>query len=179
MKTGDYGHMRNIQYDGPSRQLFFEFSVYVDDTKTQETGKLHYNLGNMSETATGVIAKQDSPPTSPNDGDMYLIGSSSPSGAWVDNIQKNENDLVEWSEENVSWSHTTILGLPYLYLESDGKYYSLEANILTEEPLVVDSRLWDVLFKPGKIGKDNNTDIIKQCYTYLKTRPEFSEVVDA
>lgn len=180
MKNGSYAQVRNIVYDKSSCVLNFEVSVYYDSTKKEEFANLSFNLQNMDITANTVIAKQNEPPNSPNDGDIYLVGPKA-TGLW---LGKKENTLLKFKDtekiypdvDPEKWFDTGLLNLNFLYLESDQKYYKFDTdNSLIELKTVVDSRTWDKYFAANKIGNDNSSDIIKQCYEYLKDRPEFTE----
>jgi len=173
MKDGSYAQVRHIVYDKIEQTVAFSLDIFHTNAKEEVFATLQFNLY-MSQTVPTVIAKQNKPPVDPKDGDMYAVGAI-PTGAWS---EYKENTLVKWRNlSDASWDWT-VENLELIYLEANGKYYRLVNESLVVKETTVDSHTWDTFFSSDKIGALNNSDIIKQCYEYLKIRSEFVNAVD-
>jgi len=167
---GSYSQVRYVVYDKVAKYLAFNLTIYHTSEKLESFAKIDF-LFNMGNRVPSVIAKQNKPPVDPKDGDWYAVGAI-PTGAWS---EYKENTLVEWNSEGAIWN---IIEDQLIYLETNGKYYTPVDGKLTVSHTVTDSRVWDKFFDVSKIGVNNNTDIVKQCYLFLKSRPEYTNAID-
>jgi len=180
LMDGTYTIVRDCTYSKQKKYLFFDLVVYKDVTKIDELSSTRYNL-TISETHTKVIDKDlMTPPETFNEGDFYYVASN-PSGAW-----KNNAGQLAYACKN-TWCFLSLRKDEIIYVADEDKYYRYDeksaeyrtnTGILVEKANVFDAYTWDKYFDISKIGVLNNSDLIQQIYTYLKTRLEFSNVTN-
>jgi hypothetical protein len=88
----------NVMF-GPARSLVAQATLLTRDVYAQIAAWADRGL------AIPVIAQQNTPPTTPADGDRYLIGTS-PTGAWATPVSR-ANLIATWSAAVSSWLYTT------------------------------------------------------------------------
>lgn len=136
------------------------------------THEICQQLENAADVDTGLTIS--TPVTGNCDaqaGDKYQI-SSTPINEWKSWGPKT---VVEWTGD--SWDGTTP---DYVYDQDTAKYYAYNTEIddYEEDPKV---GIWDQFFDVAKIGGQSggsDTNVLRQCYEWLKTKPEFSSVTD-
>jgi hypothetical protein len=124
----------------------------------------------MTFTITTTIKSmtRSSPTLDPELGDKYYVPESA-SEIWYSFI----GNLIEW--DGSSW---VICDHSRIYVEDSAKYMELKEGIWVENSRIFDLRKFNLYFSIEKIGYNNSSDIIKQIYTYLKSLPEYANLVD-
>jgi len=111
--------------------------------------------GTMGTRWYDVIDIQNTPPTTPANGDRYIVGLI-PTGAWVEQSGKG----ATWNSGTLTWDLTTFSDGYIVYVVAK-KYYVVYTGILTYTEV-----LWEVVEKTASNSFTDKNIIANSPYTY-------------
>lgn len=165
--TGSYTNIHDIQYCKHSNYLAFTVKTYETSDKDVLINEQRKAV-RLAITVNVKSMTMSSPTLDPEIGDKYYVPESA-SEIWYPFI----GNLVEWN--GTAW---VIYPPAVIYVEDSAKYMELKEGVWVENSRIFDLRKFNQYFSIEKIGYGNSSDIIKQIYTYLKSLPEYANLVD-
>lgn len=170
-----YSTIHHIVYDKHTCMCSFVLRVYQNSTKQNVLTEIGYSLDGSYLTPE-VLDKLSTSPISPSDGDRYLVEAGA-TGDWAG----QDYYQAVWNAGTSSWDFQVADSI--YYNSGDSKYYqcSIYNSELYEVTDYFDKRKWDTWMLVSVIGgNDAGTDqnIVRRLYQYLKTRIEFTGVID-
>lgn len=162
----------SIQCEKEAKFIRFDLRIYPNSSKTVVLANKNFSIA-MQPTCWGI--KQfgiTQMPNNPTEGDCYILAKNGLHES-IPEIYAGLRAIFNGSE----WQYWSTQTHELLYDIVADKYvnYDFNSGTLTDAVNVNDSRLWDKFFCPSLIEANG---IIKQCYTYLKSLPEFEDCVD-
>lgn len=168
-----YSIVDSHQYSKMSNSLRFFLKIYADDTKQIELASKSFEVSRYVEYRS-LGDHRLSPPENPKVGEGFYV-SKDATGEW----SGKSGHIAEWDVARNSWGYWG-LGRAQIYYSESGDYY-FTMNYDTEERIKAyptdDFRLWDKWFSADKIFS-SDSNLHKQCYEFLKSRPSFENVTD-
>lgn len=163
--------------------MFLRFSLYVwsDSSKSTLLASKQYDIyfDKDIEQIDGIDST--TPPENPQNGDRYLIAQEGVTGDWA----SYEGKIAEWksdlNEGAGGWSFWFVSpGHPYYHPASELYYHITdEEGSYNTSSFEEDARMWDKWFAPQHVLLDEENNLYKQIYIFLKTLPGFENVTDA
>jgi hypothetical protein len=161
-----YTVVKKATLDKHARSVEMEICTFDSPFKDLLLNEFRINV-NALKHGYPVKAILSEPPAENQERDAYLVGDTA-QGAW----EGLEGKIVAWN--GLSWDE-----MPHLeaYCIEDQVNLIKTAEGWVAHPYRMAEVQFDSWFAPENIGGDTN--ILKQCYEYLKTRSEFSGAEDA
>lgn len=95
----------------------------MDGVKVATRDYVNERISNVDDWQDSVLAQQNDPPATPNDGDRYIVGTA-PTGDW----SANANDIAQWDADAGSWEFFTAnVGMATLR-ESDDRFLTFNGT---------------------------------------------------
>ena len=174
--TGTYTIVDEFIYSKEQKMIRCTLYVFEDNTKATLLASKQYSYWFDSTKPTLLEIHRSTPPENPWDGDQYLIAQSDAQGVWA----TREGQLAVWKDDMQDWSYWFVAPDQEFYCPADQLYYRVldeQGNIATSN-FALDSRVWDAWFAKDKVITDEENNLYKQFYLFLKTQPGFENVAD-
>ena len=162
----------SIQYEKEAKFVRFDLKIYSNSSKTTVLASKNFSIL-MQSTCWGI--KQfgvTQMPGNPVEGDCYILAKTG--------LHESIPELYAGLKarfENIEWRYWSTQTSELLYDITAAKYvnYNFDTGTTTDAINVNDSRLWDTYLCTALVEQNG---LIAQCYTYLKSLPEFANTVD-
>jgi len=168
--SGSYTIIKKVSFDKHAKEVSIAAVTYNSSLKT--TALILFDIKVSCDTSSQceVISKEAAtPPVTPTLGDRYLIPSGA-TGAWAG----KDGKVLYWSTAN-EWEELPET-VCVLVTDEDKLYFKSDAGWIFD-PSRLTAADFDTWFSVSAVGgADNN--ILKRCYEYLKSRPEFANATD-
>lgn len=168
--SGSYTIIKKVSFDKHSKEVTISAVTYNSSLKTTALILFDIKVTCDQTSQCEVISKEVLvPPATPTLGDRYLIPSGA-AGAW----SGKDGGVLYWSTAN-QWEDLPET-VCVLVLDEDKLYFKADTGWIFD-PSRLTAAWFDNWFSVSAVGGvDNN--ILKRCYEYLKSRPEFSGATD-
>jgi hypothetical protein len=170
-----YSFIDSIQYSKHLKLLRFKLRIFSDEAKKIELAAKDYEIfGHMNYRE--IKGTRTFPPENAVFGDAYIIPKNSqPTGEW-----EGRNGLIAILDEGMnSWCFWGFSPTEKFYASDEDYYFTLDENSERIKITVFDdTRQWDNWFT-GELVFSSQSNISKQIYDFLRTFPEFKDVIDA
>lgn len=177
-----YVAIERVDYSPTDKGIYFFLGIYSDRSRTCLLARKEHQVSgsNTIQTLKGRINEFPSP-DSVKRGETYLIRNPLNNGPstcrWL--IAERNNDIVDINDPNyfptLGWTCWMVGGHERFYMEAEGKYYRL-SDMETAELIQIwpndDIRVWNQWFSKPVVN------ILKQCYLYLKSLPEYADAIE-
>ena len=166
--NGTYSIIHKVQYDHQNKIINYYITVFTDDSKEEIMATME-KFHDGETVYPSIIAKDiNTPPTNPEVGDAYIIGQS-PTGDWT----SYPGFYTRWYNK---WKSIDIIPNVF-YDKKDKKYYKKIGDKYKKVKNIFTKDTWNNFLSIEELSKKDN-NLIKAIYSYLKTRTEFSGVID-
>ena len=174
--NGSYTVINIEAYNPQDNVISFNAVVYRDSTKKSKVTELRYQFKGLEKINTIPNRGISSPlPLAPELGDKVLVGPN-PSG---DLAAYDHGTQLTWLGEENSWIQTEkLIEDEYFYIEEEDAYAQWVGGEFYVLNSFFTSAIWATYFDLNIIDQAGQT-LLKSCYDYLKTLPEFANAVDA
>ncbi len=178
--TGTYTVVDEVIYGKFNKFVRCTLYVYSDNTKTNllATKQLEFYFDRDYEEIHGINMTE--PPANPVEGQKYHINPAGATGVFAGDpgkIAEWKSDINEGAGGYTFWFPTP--GLSYWY-GPEGQYYIItsdEGDIISKD-FEDDWRMWDKWFAPEHVILNEENNLYKRLYEFLKTQPGFENVID-
>lgn len=169
LTQGSYTMADDIVYSKSFSRVSFHIKIYSSSTKEILLGERAIRVESRYTVRTLLGKDLNTPPTNPQIGDSYRIGSE-PTGDW----QNRANLIAEYT--STGWGFWTLGPNEEFYLLPEQKYYKYDGSLnLVPTYCPFESREYNKFFTQDLIDQNG---LQTQIYTYLKSLPGFENVVD-
>jgi hypothetical protein len=161
---GSYAAISSAQIDRNYQGITFTIDVFTDNTKTSLLFSKQISFLCMSNYKTVTDAFRLEPNGTEADGDYYWIPIEA-TGEWAQFAGKYLQYLKQGTE---------VTQLPHepsggdCFLVPSGACYRINPNKTLTQQIVGSATIWDTFFD-FPVSTAPNTNLIKQCYEFLKT----------
>lgn len=162
--NGTYTRIENISYNRIDKYLGIIITTYLDSNKSIKLST--FNIDIKVDTPQEVESMLSAPPESPNVSQFYLVGPN-PTGDWV-----GKSGVVGWN--GLAWTDNPSVSV---LAKDSGIIYDKNGTEWLPSKTKLSEAAWLAAFDTPAISGVNN-NIIKKCYDYLKTLPEFANAQD-
>lgn len=168
--SGSYTVIKKLTFDKHDKDLMAFVVTYDSSLKNAVLATFDIRVSCDTSSQCEVVSRVVStPPANPVVSEKYLIPSGA-TGVWSDQADK----ILYWSASNTWEELTEIVCVKVL---DEDKLYFKSVTGWVFNPSRLTATEFDDWFSVSAVGGvDNN--ILKRCYEYLKSRPEFSGATD-
>lgn len=173
--AGSYSVVENIFHNNQTKDLSFDLKIYSDSSKSSPISSMSYQISalNNSKNYAEVIAIDQTDPTlvGGSEGDKWLVAAGAV-GEWA------SHDGQVALKGDGDWFFIDMRISAKIKNIADGLYYARTIGgwVLISSSSV-NEYVWDAFFETAVMDAINS-NIVKQSYEWLKTKPEFSGVID-
>jgi hypothetical protein len=184
LQQNSYTIIDGVLYHKEGRSCSFRLSIYADITKKEVLAYKEFSITGSIPVQAVISMNPTEEPSNPTVGDAYYI----PKTCDFEPFSHYKNMLAIWQpvgpDNTLQWQYW-FLNLRQRFYDITSKVYYAKLHNMDDTPepdwnCWEDVYLWndwlskDILFNPA-----NETNLYKQIYLFLKTRPAFANCVDA
>lgn len=171
MGIGTYTVIHSANFNKQDKSISMQINTYLSESKTQ---LLAENRIEVRVDKSGYPVKNlttNTPPLDSEIRDAYVVASE-PTNSWVG----LENKVVAWN--GMTWDTFEPSDLRRIYDQSGDCTFLWDVDQWIRISSELSDSEFDAFFSVTTQNQED-TNLLKQCYDYLKTRPEFTNAEDA
>ena len=179
LTSGTYGLVTSASIDKTNKNVQFRFEVFSDETKSNLLFERDFFLACSASFPEFIVDRME-PNGTEQLNQMFFVPMNA-TGSWA----QYAGMFLQVMEKGHDASGNVVdVFMPYEAIENtiiksvSGKIYKINSNKNLIEIVVGTIDVWNAFFA-FDISTASNTNLIKQCYAFLKTIPLCSGAVDA
>jgi hypothetical protein len=168
LRPGTYSNLHDVRWCKHSKHASAVLKVWLDAAQSQLLFEYPLFCNGAVSYQSVKSASLIEPPANPEEEDWYLVPVNA-TGDWADHAGK----AARW--QGGAW----VMGdwITDLFVEDTQTYYRKTKVGWSMMLNAFDARMWDQWFSSDVVFADGS-NIVKQFYSYLKTRDDFAGVLD-
>jgi hypothetical protein len=182
--TGTYGVIEAFNYDKTYRTIGFSVNVYSSSSKELMLFSRNFSLSCISDDLKALSITKTAPTEDDVEPNYYFVPKNAV-GEWAGRGPCFAQFLGErkLDENGNSIPFSNISYLPFspgqaVFCVEDGLHYRINSDGVAVREVKGSPAIWDKYFSAAVIsGQDTN--ILKQCYTFIKDTGIFPSAVEA
>jgi hypothetical protein len=180
-----YVTVDRIDYCPIDKSINFLLGIYSDTSRSRLLATKEHRLSGATKIVSLKGRVNDFPALDDTKkGDVYLVrnklGHSEQNCKWL--VAERNNLQIDTSSPDyhpaLNWTCWMVGGHETFFVEEEGKYYGLsdaeKAELIQIWP-IDDIRIWNNFFSKSVL---NQKGVLKQCYLYLKSLPEYADAIE-
>jgi hypothetical protein len=166
MIPGSYCFVSAARIDKARKHVEFTIEVYLDNTKTSLLFTRDFSLTCLVNYKTVTSAFKLEPDGNEANGDYFWVPANA-TGDWAVHAGKYLQYMTQ-GESLTMLPHEAVEG--EFFQDNTGKIFRIGSNSTIVQQVAGTMAVWNTFFA-FEVSTAANTNLIKQCYEFLKTTP--------